>query len=43
MVWDCVKIGFGLGLGLGVQLSIITIGAFSGLVKKENKTNKEDK
>lgn len=41
MVWDCVKIGF--GLGLGVQLSVITIGAFSGLVKKENKTNKEDK
>lgn len=41
MVWDYVKIGF--GLGLGVQLSIITIGAFSELVKKENKTNKEDK
>ena len=41
MVWDCVKIGF--SLGLGVQLSIITIGAFSELVKKENKTNKEDK
>lgn len=40
VVWNCVKVGF--GLGLGVQLSIVAIGAFAGLVTKENKTNNEE-